>query len=322
MQSIDRGEFVDVNGVPQWLTIRGADRRRPALLLLGGPGAGYAALAPFFAEWERDFTVLYWDPPGAGFTFAKSRTEPESLAALAADGVQVAELARERLGVRQLAVLGFSAGTMVGLHMVRRCPEIFSAYVGSGQFVDWARQDSLSYELLLQRAAALGNAPMLAELRAIGAPPYADAATDAVKSKYAGAPTPREAAAFAELMPFVGAALQGAPAGATYLAPGHAWPEPRSRSFAAYTALRREIVTFDARRLGFAFSVPMFFFQGADDAFTVTSEVEAYAAELRAPRVELATIPGAGHSVLLLRRELATLLVERVRPRLRDLPRA
>ena len=81
----------------------------------------------------------------------------------------------------------------------------------------------MSYELLLERAQDRGDAAMLAELTDIGPPPYRDAATDAIKSKYAWAPTPREAAAFAELGALIAAARKGEPAGADYLAPGVEW---------------------------------------------------------------------------------------------------
>jgi pimeloyl-ACP methyl ester carboxylesterase len=316
MQSIDSGAFVDVNGAPQWLTLRRADRTHPALFIIGGPGSCFAALAPFFTNWERKLTLVQWDQPGGGFTFAKSGVEATTIARLVDDGLRVAEVARERLGVRKLALLGFSGGTIVGLNMVQRRPDLFSAYVGSGQIVDWRRQDSASYELLLTRARALDDDTMLRELDAIGPPPYADAATDAVKSKYAGAPTPREAPGFAELGSLIGAALQGVPAGASYYPPGLRWPDLMGRSFATYSALRTEIVGFDARRLGLSFGVPMFFLQGADDVFTVTAEVQAYAAELVAPHVEVVLIPEAGHSALLLRNEFLARLIEHVGPTL------
>lgn len=164
----------------------------------------------------------------------------------------------------------------------------------------------------MQRAHARSDAAMLADLAAIGAPPYAGSAADAVKSTYAGAPTPREAAAFAELARLARAALQGEPATASYLARGLPWPEPFARSLAVYTALRAEIVSFDARKLGRAFAVRMVFLQGADDLFTVTSEVEAYAAELAAPRVEMHKIAGAGHSAGLLADDAAARLLARV----------
>jgi pimeloyl-ACP methyl ester carboxylesterase len=317
MSSIDEGWFADINGVAQWLTLRGADLHNPALLLIGGPGFGYAAIAPFFAAWEHSLTLVQWDQPGAGFTFGRSGAEVSTVARLVADGVAVAERALRRLGTGQLGLLCFSAGTIVGLEMIGRRPELFSAYVGNGQVVEWARQDALSYELLVSRARAAGDEAMSRELAAIGPPPYADAAADAVKSKYAGAPTSREAPAFAELGALAAAALRGEPLDAKYLAHGVPWPEPRARTFAAYTALRDEIVAFDARRLGLAFGVPMFFLQGADDAFTVSSEVQAYAAQLAAPRVEYVAIEGAGHAALFLRDELLARLQRHVVPTLR-----
>jgi pimeloyl-ACP methyl ester carboxylesterase len=157
---------------------------------------------------------------------------------------------------------------------------------------------------------------MVRELEAIGPPPYRNSATDAVKSKYAGAPTPREAAALAELGALIDAALQGTPTGATYPAPRLRWPDPRVRAFAAYDALRAEIVAFDARRLALRFALPLYFLQGDDDVFTVSSEVRAYAGELTAPHVEYVSIPQAGHAALFLRDELLALLERHVRPAL------
>jgi pimeloyl-ACP methyl ester carboxylesterase len=38
----------------------------PVLLLLhGGPGFPMSFMAPAFASWERDFTLVQWDQPGA-----------------------------------------------------------------------------------------------------------------------------------------------------------------------------------------------------------------------------------------------------------------
>src|SRR5262245_56582997 len=60
---IDEGKYVEVGGIPQWITIRGEDRSHPVLLLLhGGPGDatnpwGYAVLR----SWRRHFPVVEWD---------------------------------------------------------------------------------------------------------------------------------------------------------------------------------------------------------------------------------------------------------------------
>ena len=314
--SIDEGMFAAIEGVEQWLVLRGTDRRAPALMIVPGPGGATSTWAPFFAAWEERFTLVHWDAPGGGATQAKNGdlgTGPLTIDRLVRDGIAIAELARRRLGVERVALFCISAGTIVGLSMVQRRPDLFSAYVGTGQVVDWARQDALSYRLLLDRAHAANDAAMLADLERIGAPPYRDTATDAMKSKYAGAWTPAEAAAaFGLVLPLITAARQGEPA--TYLAPGVELGDPRAVATAAYDKLRQEIVTFDARRLARRFDVPLFFLQGADDLYTVTDEVRRYIAETDAPLKQLLLIEGAGHSAFFLRDEVLRLLDTHVRP--------
>ena len=144
-------------------------------------------------------------------------------------------------------------------------------------------------------------------MAAIGPPPYADTATDAVKSQYAGAMTAAEAAALGALDPAVLAELQAVPV-----------EELRARATAAYDVLRPEIVTFDAHRLGRDFHVPMFFLQGDLDVFTVTSEVEAYVEWVSAPLKRFVPVTGAGHGTFFMRDELLDLLEKHVRPVLRD----
>ena len=170
-------------------------RDNPVLLMIPGPGAGFSALAPYFESWERDYTLAQWDQPRAGFTLAKhggADTQPYTFERLARDGIAVAEIICRRLGVRRIIVLGLSGGTIVALNLVRQRPDLFSAYVGTGQIVDWARQDAEGYRLLLRRARANNDTTMLTELEGIGPPPYKDTATDAIKSKYSGAPTADE----------------------------------------------------------------------------------------------------------------------------------
>jgi pimeloyl-ACP methyl ester carboxylesterase len=303
-RSLADGLFIPVHGVEQWITIRGADRDNPALLALSGPGAAFSPWARFFAPWETRFTLVQWDQPGAGATLERNGGGgPLSIERLVTDGIAVAEHACSRLGKRKIALLGFSGGTIVGLSIARRRPDLVSVYAGSGQIVDWARQDACSYALLLEQARRAGDTRAREELESIGPPPYADTATDAVKSKYAGAMTEAERAALAALGPDELAALQAVPI-----------EEARTRAMAAYDALRPEIVTFDARRLGRDFDVPMCFLQGERDVFTVTSEVRAYADWITAPHKRFVPIEGAGHSAFLMRDELLRLLDEHVRP--------
>lgn len=312
---VDEGMFVEVGGLPQWITIRGRDRRNPALLLVSGAGAALSVMTPLFAPWERHFTLVQWDQPGAGATFARSGAhEPFTFDRLTRDGLEVTEIVRRRLGVDKVVVLGISLGTVIGLQMVRRRPDLFSAYVGTGQVVSWARQEALCYAMILEQARAAGDEAAIAELSRIGPPPYLDVASDAIKGRYANTPTPVEQAAFAGLDPAVMAAVQAPPADARWVARGLPTHDMFTVATAAFQALKGELAAFDARGLGLRFDVPMFFFQGERDAHTVTSEVEAYAAEIEAPRKKLELLPGAGHAAVFMRDAFLSLLLEHVSP--------
>jgi len=311
---IEDGRFISIRGIDQWVTVRSQNSGDPALLILPGPGAGMAVLAPFFAPWEQAFTLIQWDQPRAGVTHVRhgGATPGEyTIDRLVDDGLTVSEWATQHLGVRRIAVVGFSGGTIVGLHMIKRRPQLFSAYIGSGQITNWARQDVLSYEMVLEQARQRHDAVATEELERIGPPPYPDTATDATKSRYAGAPTAAEAPAFSSLL----VTFTSPPTDAGYV-PARWLPEKEIRAVAtaAYDALRQEIVSFDAELLGLDFEVPMIFLQGELDAFTVSAEVERYVAKIQSPHKAYIGIPGAGHSPWMMRDRYLELLRTHVRP--------
>jgi pimeloyl-ACP methyl ester carboxylesterase len=310
---IEEGLFAEINDVRQWITLRGADRRNPVMFIL----APLSRMAPFFAPWEQEFTLVQWDQPGIGATQAKNGdagTGPLSLERIANDAIAVAEFVRERLSAEKIALLGISGGSLIGLKIIKHRPELFSAYVGSGQGVNWLRQEQMGYSIVLEQARLAGNQSAIKELQAIGAPPYKNVADDALKSKYCGALTSAEQEYIAGLDPRIMAAVRNPPATANWMPPGLPTGDPRVTALAVYEKLRGEIFAFDARRLGPAFEVPMFFFQGEQDLYTVTSEVQAYAAEIIAPQKLFTAIPGGGHSVFFLRDTFLALLTAHVRP--------
>ena len=314
---IDEGQFISVNGVDQWIAIRGTSPDNPVLLMITGPGVAFSPLAPFFSPWERDYTVVYWDQPGAGATFARNGdagTGSLSLDRLTSDGLAVTDWVCERLATNKVVLVGISGGSIVALQMIARRPALFAAYVGTGQIVNWNVQEALSYEMVTAQARARDDRHAMEELAAIGPPPYDDLSKDLVKSKYAAALTPAEHAAFAGLDAAAAAAMRTPAPEAKYVPHGLPAVDQRARGMAVFGQLRHEISAFDARALGRSFDVPMFFFQGDLDAYTVTSEVEAYAAQLRAPSHLVVPIPGGGHSAIFMREDFLASLDRFVRP--------
>lgn len=315
-QPIDEGLFASINGQQQWLAFRGADIRNPLLLILSGPGVALSAAAPYFSAWEAHYTLVFWDQPGSGATHsvnAETTTEL-SLDKLVADGIAVAEFISDKFESKKVAALGISGGSVLGLRMMYEKPELFSAYVGTGQFVNWLLQDRLSYQLLLERARQADNIEAIRELSEIGAPPYADASIDGIKSKYHSAMTAAEMEQFPVFSAIMAESLSSPAAAGNFVPADVQLENPRSLAMAAYAALREELLAFNAWDYPMSFAMPVFFLQGEEDVYSMTAVVQSYTEEITAPYKTTLVIAGGGHSVFWLREQFLQQLNEHVRP--------
>ena len=69
---IDEALFVPIGGKEQWITIRGQDRSNPVVLWLdAGSGMAMAPFATALSSYERTYTLVQWDQPGAAKTFRR-----------------------------------------------------------------------------------------------------------------------------------------------------------------------------------------------------------------------------------------------------------
>jgi hypothetical protein len=57
--------------------------------------------------------------------------------------------------------------------MIQERPDLFLAYLGTGQVADEPQNYAVAYKALLNKAQATGNKRALDELNSIGPPPYA-----------------------------------------------------------------------------------------------------------------------------------------------------
>jgi pimeloyl-ACP methyl ester carboxylesterase len=288
---IDEGLFVDVGGVEQWITIRGTDRRNPVLLVVhGGPGTPLSPLATSFLPFERQWTVVQWDQPGAGRTFARAgETLPAttSVASIAADGVAVTERVTRRLGAERVVLLGLSFGSVVALDMVRARPDLYAAYVGTGLFVHRNDGRAIAYERVLARARDERRTEAVAALEAIGPPPHARAEDARALSRWVDALSrsndPDPADRIAEIL----------------LAPRQSLSDFASY-FGGYLASDEhfDLGAMDLRRSAAEFALPIFIIQGAEDYDTPIELARGYLDSITAPSKQLVALPNGGHTAL------------------------
>ena len=182
-------EEVTIGGISQWLMLRGADRKKPVLVFLhGGPGSAQIGWArPDQADLERHFVVVNWDQRGAGLSY--SRRIPRNSMTIdrfVEDLREVVLWIRARLGHERVFLVGHSWGSILGMRAVQRYPELFHAYFGVSQVVNFAETEAMSYALTLERARELGHRKAVRELEAVGAPPYASLKGGVVLQRWLG----------------------------------------------------------------------------------------------------------------------------------------
>ena len=140
--AIDERGYVSIGGIDQWVAIQGADRSNPVILYLhGGPGEAQSPFLDMFKPWLRDFTVVNWDQRGAGKTYEKNgeATPDMTLDREVEDAIALTEYVRGKLGKTKLVLVGQSAGSALGLKVAQRRPDLYAAFVGTGQMVSVIR---------------------------------------------------------------------------------------------------------------------------------------------------------------------------------------
>jgi proline iminopeptidase len=165
-----------IGGHDQALMIRGRDVDAPVLLhLAGGPGGTDLGAMRADTGLEEHFVVVTWDQRGTGKSYsALDPVRTLTLDQMVADAIELSEYLAERFDEERIYLHGQSWGSTLGVLAVRQRPDLYHAWVGSGQMVSQRETDTLFWEDTLAWAESSGEEALAETLRANGPPPYAD----------------------------------------------------------------------------------------------------------------------------------------------------
>lgn len=290
---INESGYVTIGGIEQWVQIRGQNRDNPVLLCLhGGPGGSWLKVTRLFLPWETNFTVVLWDQRGAGKSLKSSGASVAatmSVDRMTRDGIEVAEYLRSHLRQDKVIVLGHSWGSILGINMVKRRPDLFHAYVGTGQVSDLPRSIAMDYARMLEQARAAQDSDTLQALTGIGPPPFTNLGQVAVFFKGIGKYQPASDMA----------AIREAAKSLTSPPPDYSLRDIyyENQGFMSVPTWRLydEMLSTQLAALGPDLGVPVFIFQGAEDPVTPASLAEEYLRSLNAPQKEFVLLEGGGH---------------------------
>jgi pimeloyl-ACP methyl ester carboxylesterase len=179
-------QYILINGIEQWVTIKG-DSSKPVILFIhGGPGS---PISPYidvlFKDLEKDFIIVQWDQRGTGRTYGRNappeeltpeylKANPLTLEQMTNDGVAVAEYLLKHLGKQKMILFGTSWGSALAVKITAKRPDLFYAYVGHSQIVNPAITIE-KYTKIYKMAEDKKDIEALKILNDIGSPPYSSA---------------------------------------------------------------------------------------------------------------------------------------------------
>ncbi len=139
-------EYPMINGIRQYVQIRGTDRKNPLILFLhGGPGGSVAGLCHILqAGWEEKFTVANWDQRNTCKTYFANKDKSKEIAKTGTmedfikDIDKVIAYLHTVYDFEKLILMGFSWGSAIGSEYAKRHPENLICYIGVGQHISYA----------------------------------------------------------------------------------------------------------------------------------------------------------------------------------------
>jgi pimeloyl-ACP methyl ester carboxylesterase len=288
---IEEAGFTRLGGIEQWTTLRGDNPGKPVLLVVhGGPGDILSPYIDELAPYEAQFVVVQWDQRGAGRSYGRNgeQTPNVTLDRIVEDGLELAQTLNTRFG-RRVVLFGHSWGSVVGVEMAKRRPDLFVAYIGTGQVAGWTAGAEAQYSFLKEAAKAPEAAVLRAALDTIGTLDPSDPSDMRILNR--------------EIRRRLGAADAAWLMGLLERARAVSTPQDFADADAGMTLsgralaadMRAENLFASAPRL----KIPVTIIQGQDDLFTPTGPAAAWLDALNAPRKKLILINGAGHFALL-----------------------
>ncbi|MEE0060878.1 MAG: alpha/beta fold hydrolase [Acutalibacteraceae bacterium] len=149
---IQESTYIDVNGIQQYIKIRGENTDNPVMIFIhGGPASPMGFVSAYYQkELEADLTIINYDQRGCGRTYyANGKSSDADVDMLISDLDGIVEYAKNRFGKDKVIIAGHSWGTVLGSIYIQKYPEKVDCYIGISQITNlYKNKINVAYEAL------------------------------------------------------------------------------------------------------------------------------------------------------------------------------
>jgi pimeloyl-ACP methyl ester carboxylesterase len=148
---IDTTTIFRINGIRQYVRIKGKDVSKPIILFLhGGPGGSLMHKFDMISsKLQQHFVVVHWDQRETGETLKLNKTkEPLTLQLFYNDTHDLVDSLLRQFSKPKLYLIGYSWGSGLGFYIADKYPDLLYAYIAVSPVIAQYRSDSISLAML------------------------------------------------------------------------------------------------------------------------------------------------------------------------------
>lgn len=303
---IQESTYIDIDGMKQYIQIRGENIENPVMIFIhGGPASPMGYVSAYYQKGlESELTMINYDQRGCGRTYYANGCNANSNIELLINDLHViVTYAKERFGKENVIIAGHSWGTVIGTIYVQKYPENVSCYIGISQITNLYKNKLNVARTALENEKMKGTADEIKLERLIErmskAGGYDDMSLDdlcqlvSLTSKYI--------------------ACEGEMSGVGQMIAGITSPDMSlddikwfmlQMNTQKFFAQNKEIMEyaffgFDVSMLSTTYDVPVYYIAGKGDYAVCQQDAEAYYESIKAPDKAFYWIDNAGHSMFM-----------------------
>jgi pimeloyl-ACP methyl ester carboxylesterase len=250
--------------------------------------------------WENYFTVVQWDQRQAGKTYQSMKKMGPTISRqqFLDDTEEMIAYIRKEFGQQKIFLMGTSYGTFLGMHMVKKHPDWFHAYIGVGQVTTMMTHARGEFDELMAYAKAQGLNDLKAELEALE--PYPDPDNTTASFFTHGNVLMDHSSRLGKAYPDSVGALFSMSAMGKWISPLYTLRDNLNRKFGAYFDASHpfadEMMDFDLpNEVGHEFDTPIFFFTGINDFHISYKVTDPWFEKIEAPYKEQVFFNDSAH---------------------------